>query len=98
VAGGIDNAATVIVELAESAGFSMAELVEASSNFPISTVRRLGWLLETFGEDIPDLGTLRSVAFAGPSTPARLDPIRDLSGPRDDRWRVRINREVEPDL
>lgn len=98
VAGGIDNAATVVVELSETESFSMAELLETSRHYPRSTLRRIGWLLDNFGEDVDGLDALRDLALEGPVTPARLDPLKDLVGPHDERWNVRINRDVEPDL
>ena len=97
VVGGIDNAATVAVELAETDEFSLGAVQAAAGLFPVSSLRRLGWLLEEFSER-DDLDTLRGVALDGARTAARLDPGRPLVGPLDERWNVRVNRDVEPDL
>ncbi len=97
VAGGIDNAATVLVELSEHPGFDIADVVALASHYPTSTLRRLGWILERFAERT-DLNAVRSTALAGAPTPARVDPGGDLVGPIDHRWNVRVNRDVEVDL
>ena len=97
VAGGIDNAATVLVELSEQPGFDPEEVAALAGRYPTSTLRRLGWILERFA-DRADLDAVRSAAVAGPATPARVDPAGDLVGPIDHRWNVRINRDVEVDL
>lgn len=97
IAGGIDNAATVMVELGEGEAFSVDRLVSAAPQFPVAAVRRLGWVLETLGER-DDMEPLHEAALQGPGTPARLDPSGDLVGPLDVRWNVRVNRDVEPDL
>lgn len=100
LSGGIDNAATVIVELSETDDFAVAGIVAAHLVFRSSAVRRLGWILERFADParLFGLDKLRAVALAGPRTAARLDPTRDLLGPVDQGWLVRVNREVEPDL
>jgi predicted transcriptional regulator of viral defense system len=97
VAGGIDNAATVLVELSEQPGFDPEEVAALAGRYPTSTLRRLGWILERFA-DRADLDAVRAAAVAGPATPARVDPAGDLVGPIDHRWNVRINRDVEVDL
>ncbi len=97
VAGGIHNAATVLVELAEQPGFDVAAVVALADRFPVSTLRRLGWILDRVAAR-EDLDQLRAAALGGPPTPARLDPTADLVGPIDHRWRVRVNRDVEVDL
>lgn len=100
LAGGVDNAATVLVELAESHASATAEMLALTASFRPSAFRRLGWILDHFGDAaaIGPLDQLRAVAVAGPPTAARLDPTRDLTGPLDERWLVRVNRDVEPDL
>ncbi|MEI2779643.1 MAG: type IV toxin-antitoxin system AbiEi family antitoxin [Tetrasphaera sp.] len=95
-AGGRDNAATVVADLDEIVDLDRAELVRLAPRFAVSAVRRLGWMLEEFGN--PDgLEELRATALDGPATPSRLDPTGDLVGPLDARWNVRVNRIPEPD-
>lgn len=100
IGGGIDNTATVVVELVAADGFVLGDLVDAHRPFRPSALRRLGWLLDQFADDVDMAGleALRSIAVDGPPTPARLDPARPLAGPVDERWMVRVNRSVEPDL
>lgn len=95
--GGLNNAANVIVELAESENFSMAALLDLIEMYPATTFRRAGWILESYGEDI-HLDEWADLASRGPHSLSRLDPSRSLSGPVDSRWRLRINASVEPDL
>ncbi|GAA1875072.1 type IV toxin-antitoxin system AbiEi family antitoxin domain-containing protein [Myceligenerans crystallogenes] len=95
--GGLNNAANVIVELAEAEPFSVADLANLVEMFPVATFRRAGWILETYGEGI-HLDELADIALRGPHSLSRLDPSRSLSGPVDARWRLRLNATVEPDL
>lgn len=97
LAGGIDNAATVVVELDEALVLDRRLLAELASQYPSAAVRRLGWILQEIGGS-DDLDGLREAASIGPPTPARLDPSGMLAGPIDARWNVRINRVVEADL
>jgi predicted transcriptional regulator of viral defense system len=94
--GGVDNAATVILELAEAEAFDILDVTELAPRFPAAAGRRVGWILERFaGRD--DLDPLRLVAGALAATPSRLDPAGTASGKVDPRWLVHLNRELEPD-
>lgn len=94
--GGLNNVATVLADLAEDPGLDPVRLVQMAEQFPSATVRRLGWLLESVGAH--GLGKMQAVATHGPATPARLDPSRDLVGPVNRRWQVRVNAQVDGDL
>ncbi len=96
-AAGIDNVATVLVEMDEADILDHAGLADLARHYPASAVRRLGWVLEVLGRS-DHLDELRAVATAGPPTPSRLDPSRSLVGSVDDRWLVRVNSVVEADL
>jgi len=96
LAGGIDNAATVILELDEIHALDRDEVVRLASTVPTAAVRRLGYVLDRLGGR-GDLEGLRTVALSGPSTPARLDPSGTATGPVDATWLVRRNRDVEVD-
>ncbi len=96
-AGGMDNAATVICELAELDTFDTADLVAAAQLFPAAAARRAGWILDQFSER-HDLATLRAVTAEAVPTPSRLDPTRPAIGPVDHEWLLYLNRRVEPDL
>jgi predicted transcriptional regulator of viral defense system len=95
-AAGMDNAATVVVELAEQDGFDAGTLVEVAREYPVATLQRVGWLLEHFGD--MDLRTIEGAVRDRRVGQARLDPTRRLVGPLDVRWNVRLNTTVEPDL
>lgn len=97
LSGGLSNAATVLVELAQEPGLDPARLVEVARWFPTATVRRLGYLLSRFEPDI-DLGPLRSL-LVGQSRVhySPLDPRAPLRGERDRTWDVVVNSAVEPD-
>jgi hypothetical protein len=47
--GGLNNVATVLGELAEDDKFDRAALMQTAEQFPLSTQRRLGYLLECVG-------------------------------------------------
>jgi predicted transcriptional regulator of viral defense system len=78
VGGGLNNVATVLVELAEEPGLDPDRLVQLAAEFPAATGRRLGWLLDH--TDAPgDWSPLLEHLRARPEhTPARLSP----RGPR----------------
>lgn len=96
VSGGIDNAATLIIELAEHHDFNVEGLAKLASHFPATTARRIGWMLERFtGRD--DLDALHGRS-RHPLSPSRLDPTQTATGPVDQRWNLYLNREVQPDV
>lgn len=95
-AAGIDNAATVIVELSEHESFETSELARLATSFPAAAGRRVGWILSQFSER-DDLEQLRrAVRDAVPSI-SRLDPHTTEASPVDSNWMLSINREVEPE-
>ena len=96
VAAGMDNAATVIVELAEQNSFDTGTLVEVAREYPVAVLQRIGWLLERFGDVA--LGPVEEAVRERRGGQARLDPNRAKVGPLDDRWNIRLNATVEPDL
>ena len=94
--GGADNAATVILELAELDTFDIAEVAGLTPLFPAAAGRRIGWILERFaGRN--DLEPLQAVAHGKAGSPSRLDPAGSASGEVDPRWRLYLNRDLEPD-
>lgn len=98
IGGGLSNATTVVIELAQEPGLNTTRLIEAARMFPTSTVRRLGYLLDRFETDV-DLVALRSFLATQPRAhPSPLDPRMPLRGDRDDVWNVVLNADVEPDL
>ncbi|MBM3422666.1 MAG: type IV toxin-antitoxin system AbiEi family antitoxin [Chlorobi bacterium] len=95
-AGGLDNAVTVLAELAES--LNAAELVAIAGLSPITWAQRLGYLLEMIGESGLAEGLASYVAERKP-VPALLAPSRPHYGVRQiTRWRLLPNEKVSPDL
>jgi predicted transcriptional regulator of viral defense system len=90
--GGIDNAATVIIELAGD-HLDVAALTSLAGRFPAASGRRVGWILEEFTErdDLEPLHvdlTRRAVSLS------LLDSSGPAAGAVNDRWAVWVNREV----
>nr|WP_246400799.1 type IV toxin-antitoxin system AbiEi family antitoxin [Jiangella mangrovi] len=93
-AGGIDNAATVIAELADQSRLDVEALAQAAELFAATVGRRAGWFLDRFAPGV-DLEPLREAVYARTTSPSLLDPTGPHEGGLDTRWRLRINREVE---
>jgi len=95
-AGGLDNVATTLVELLETAAPERLAAVAPLSPVPWS--QRLGYLLSLVGLiDCADALGHHVARFASETVP--LDPRRDTSGAaRDERWKVMANVKVEPEL
>lgn len=96
-AGGLDNAATVIAELAwENAGY-LADVVAAAPMHSDAAVRRLGWFLdEVAGEE--GLEPLERLAAGTAAHPSLLSPHDGRTSDVSARWMIDVNRKVEPDL
>ncbi len=94
--GHLDNVATVLAELSESMDGEL--LLEEARRAPMAWVQRLGYLLSLVGAD--DLAEQIEPALVDRKTfTVPLAPWRDRSGaPRDARWNLVVNIEVEPDL
>ena len=93
--GYLDNVATVLAELADSIRGEL--LAVEARRAPLAWVQRLGFLLSIVGADALasylDPVLAERNAFTVP-----LAPWKEMSGaPRDARWNVAANVEVEPD-
>lgn len=96
--GGLSNAATVIAELAADSRLTDDALADAARHFPITTVRRLGRLLDSLNL-APLTGGLERLASEHRRAPiTALDRRGAPEGPTDHRWRVAVNTQIEPDL
>lgn len=96
IAAGIDNAATVIIELSEHHSFEINQLVQLAPSFPAAAIRRVGWILSEF-TDRADLAILARTARDAITSVSRLDPHRTDGGSIDNHWMLSINRELEPE-
>ncbi len=94
--GYLDNVATVLAELAEAID---ADILEAEARrAPTAWVQRLGYLLVLVEQDELADRLDRVLAERNVFT-VPLAPWQEMGGaPRDARWRVGINVDVEPDL
>ena len=94
--GGLDNVAAVLAELAEKLDAERLGAVAPLS--PIPWAQRLGYLLDRVEQ--PSRAELLASFVARHATEtASLIPGDDRKQtPRDERWKLRINAEVEPDL
>jgi predicted transcriptional regulator of viral defense system len=96
-AGGIGNAANVIVELADGGGLDATLLAETASLYPAAAARRVGWILASH-TCAKSLGKLRSATTTGADTPSLLSPGGPRRGPVDKDWNLRLNTDLEVDV
>lgn len=94
VTGGLNNVATIIREIGQLQGSSLARIASRRGR---AVVRRTGWLVEHFGQ-ADDLEALRQAARLDLGEPAPLDPAGPKRGRTDRDWRIRLNMTVEPDV
>jgi predicted transcriptional regulator of viral defense system len=96
-AGGLDNVATVLTELAEQLeATALGDL--ARNDKQMVTIQRLGYLLDLSGHTDLSEPLAQMVARRIPPV-APLRAGRSLRGsPRNSKWRLAINASVEPDL
>ena len=103
-AGGLNNVATVVAELAMEQRLSPVQLAEVARLFPRSVVRRLGWLFERVTDEAETTALTASLdqLLTESDRPPRAVDLLDPSGPRrgtaNRRWHLVENTEVEPDL
>lgn len=96
ICGGMSNVANLVVELAEEhSDFGMEATTDAPL-FPDAAARRLGWLLDAFGDGAPD--GLAGYCAGLASEPSFLSPASVRTGKLDVKWRVVVNEEVDPDI
>lgn len=90
---GLDHVATILSELAEK--LDGGKLVEAARFSPIAWAQRLGYLLELVDASEKAAGLARYLAQEK-LLPTPLERSRPFKGvPKDRRWSVMINAEVE---
>jgi predicted transcriptional regulator of viral defense system len=97
IAAGLDNAANIIIELSETEESFIDEVAVYSSLFPISALRRLGWILDNFTETT-QLDTLEKLSKESSVKVTKLATYKAYSDRIDTRWSIDLNERVEPDL
>jgi predicted transcriptional regulator of viral defense system len=93
IAGGLDNAATVIADLADETGLDDHTLTSLAHLYADAACRRVGWIVEHFTGHTVD--ALADHAARVASAPSRLHPSQPLTGPIDTRWSLRLNTTVD---
>ena len=93
---GIDNAATIICELADNHPDFINDVMINAPLFPHAAVHRLGWILEHLA-DMPGLDELSDYCSKSPE-PTILSPGGGRSGSVDKKWYVIENRRIETDI
>lgn len=94
--GGLDQAATVLSELAEK--LHPGKLAAAAKTAPMPWAQRLGYLLEKFGGE-DRIGILKSyVQRQAKQTSVLLPKAPTENATRDADWKLLINAKVEPEL
>lgn len=94
--GGLDNVATVLAELGEK--LEPERLVKIAELSPIPWSQRLGFVLDLV-EHSPSSERLAGFVEARATETALLIPSAETSSARrDDRWKLWINADLEPDL
>lgn len=95
-AGGLDNAATVIAELADSANPKL--LVEAASRAPMPWAQRLGYVLELVGAD-EVARPLREYIHGSNAKLVELLPSAPRGeSERSEDWSLLINSDIEVEV
>ncbi len=94
-AGGLDNVATVLAELAES--LDTESLVAEANRAPCAWVQRLGYLLSLVEAPEAAAALEPVVAARGPFPVALAPSVPAAGSPSDPRWKVTVNVRVEPD-
>lgn len=97
VAGGLDNAATVIAELSWEGGGFLPDVTAAAPVHSAAAVRRLGWILENVA-GAGGLDGLARIAKERGESPSYLSPTSPKAGALDPRWNIILNKEVDPDV
>jgi len=97
IVGGIDNSANLIIELCESEGVDIEAIIQIAAQYPVTAVRRLGFLLELF-TNISGLDKLAKYCETRKIATSILDPQAPPSGNINARWSIKLNREVLPDV
>ena len=94
-AGGLNNVATVLAELAEE--IAAKKLLEAAKISPLGWSQRLGYLLEIVEQ--PELaGALAPFVEKHARSYTPLRRAKDVAGAeRNPKWKLHINVDVEPD-
>ena len=94
---GLDNATNIIIELSETEETFIGEIAACSALFPISALRRLGWILDNF-TSTSGLDQLVKISQESNVKQSKLSTYKPYSDRIDMKWSLDINERVEPDV
>ena len=94
--GGLDNVATVLAELGEK--LDPLELAEIAELSPMPWSQRLGYILEIVGHASRTGFLAFFVANFVKDATSLVPGAEAVAARREDRWKLRINADLEPDL
>jgi len=97
IVGGIDNSANLIIELCEAEEADIEAIIKIAAQYPVTAVRRLGFLLESF-TNTSGLDKLAMYCGERKTATSILDPQALPTGSISTRWNIKLNREVSPDV
>jgi predicted transcriptional regulator of viral defense system len=97
IVSGPDNAANIIIELNETEENFISEIAVCADKFPISALRRVGWILERF-TDCEGLDMLAEISQHSDVKLSKLSSYNSYSKRIDKRWSLDINERIEPDV
>jgi len=95
-AGGLDNVATVLAELADS--LSSEGLFEMAKLSPAPWAQRLGYLLERVGAERKAASLAHYVERMATETTPLLPGRTVVGARRDPRWKLQVNVDVESEI
>lgn len=94
-AGGLNNATTVLIELADV--MNIQRLLSVAEQFPLPIVQRLGFILENFTKF--NIKALQQFLNKREIKITALRPDKSFSKCRqNNNWKLWINEKIEPDL
>ena len=94
--GGLDQVATVLLELAEQ--IDPQKLLTAAQSAPITWAQRLGYLLDFGGASEPTRYLRAYVKANARQTVPLLTGTTREEASRDANWKILVNVDIEPDL
>ena len=94
--GGLDNVATVLAELGEK--LNPERLAEIADRSPIPWSQRLGYILDFVQHSLRTESLAGFVASRATATAPLVPGTEHALDRRDDRWKLWVNTDLEPDL
>ena len=94
--GGLDNVATVLAELGEK--LDPERLAEIADLSPMPWSQRLGYILDFVQHSLRTESLAGFVASRATATVPLVLGTEHASSRRDDRWKLGVNTDLEPDL